>query len=95
MKLDEALVYVRDTRLCELLLSLLRRLPWAELQQESAAVMRDGLFLLSFTLSTLAIFLRAAAHVRSSQQASAYAEMSKRCPSQDRACTQPSLLAQH
>lgn len=88
VELDEAVVYLRDGKLCELLLSLLRRLPWLELQQ-SAAVMREGLFLLSFTLSSLSVFLRAATYVCSSQQASAYAEMSKRCLSQ--ACAHPAL----
>ena len=78
MKLDEAMVYLRETRLCELLLSLLRRWPWAALQRQRV-VAPAGLALLPEVLYLLYTFLVLASHVRSSQQAAAYAEMSKRC----------------
>ena len=75
LKLDEAMVYLRGTRLCELLLSLLRRWPWAEL----LAPMHKDLMLLVRVLRSLSAFLGVAACVRSSQQVEAYAETSKRC----------------
>lgn len=83
LKLDEALVYVRDTRLCELLLSLLRRLPWSEVHSDAES--RQGLALLPGLLGTLGTFFQATARVRSSQQAAAHAELSKWCRSQARA----------
>ena len=89
LKLDEALVYVRDTRLCELLLSLLRRWPWSGMHSD--AVPRQGLALLPGLLGTLGTFLQAAARVRSSQQAAAHAELSKWCRSQ--ACAPPPCCA--
>ena len=78
IELDEAMVYLREARLCELLLSLLRRWPWAELQQDRAAIHKD-LALLPKLLRSLSAFLRVAALVRSSEQAEAYAETCKRC----------------
>ena len=81
VELDEALAYPCDAELCELLLNLLRRCPWAEMRREHA-VMQEGLELLPKVLNSLHVFLHAAAHVCSNQQASAYAEMSKRCLSQ-------------
>ena len=36
VKMAEAMVLLRDAGLCELLLSLLRRLPWAQMEHESA-----------------------------------------------------------
>lgn len=35
VRLDEAMVYLHKARSCELLLSLLRRWPWAEMRQDS------------------------------------------------------------
>ena len=80
MKLNEAKVYLRETRLCELLLSLLRRWPWAALQRQRAEV-PAGLALVPKVLCSLYAFLDLASRVRSSssQQAAAHAEMSKRC----------------
>ena len=78
VKLDEAVFYMRKTRLCELLLSLLRRWPWAEMRQEREA-MQTGLLLLPDVLCSVHVFLCVAARVCSSQQAAAYAEMYKRC----------------
>ena len=79
VELEEALVYLRDTALCELLLSLLRRLPWAEIWQEHAILQEDLGLLLPKLLRALWSFLCASVHVRGSQQASAFAEMNKRC----------------
>lgn len=81
LKLDELMVYLRGATLCETLLSVLRRLPWAEMQQEHA-VMQDGLLLLARLLHSLWNLVHAVARVRSSQEAAAYAELNKRCPSQ-------------
>ena len=78
VSLEEALVLICDTRLCELLLSLVTRLPWAEMQQESA-VSQQGLALLRKLLSLLCAFLHVKTRVRSSQQAAVYEEMGKRC----------------
>ena len=78
IKLDEALFYIREMRLCELLLSLLRRWPWAEMRQ-NRAVLHVGLTPLRKVLSSLYVFLCAAERVRSSQRAAAYTEMTKRC----------------
>ena len=86
LKLDEAMVYLRDTRICDLLLSLLSRLPWAQMRQDRTAAF-DGLALLPGLLGALGTFLHATARVRSSQQASAHAEVSKRCQPQERLCT--------
>ena len=83
VKVDEALVYLRDTRLCEVLLSLLRRWPWSEMHSDAMSGL--GLALLPGLLGTLASFLEATARVRSSQQAAAHAELSKWCRSQARA----------
>ena len=83
LKLDEALVYVRDTRLCELLLSLLRRLSWSEVHSDAES--RQGLALLPGLLGTLGTLFQATARLRSSQQAAAHAELSKWCRSQARA----------
>ena len=79
VELDEAMVYLREARLCELLLSLLRRWPWAQMQQERAVPHKD-LALLPKLLSSLCAFLCVAGGVRSRQQAAAYAEMRRRCP---------------
>ena len=76
-KLDEALFYMRETRICELLLSLLRRWPWAEMRQERT-VFNMGLMVLPGVLSSLYVFL-CVARVRSSQRAAALAELSERC----------------
>ena len=80
---DEALVYLRDTRLCELLLSLIRRLPWAAMRQNTAVEHFRGLWLLARMVHSMFIFLHAGERVRSSQRTAAYAEMSKRCLSAD------------
>lgn len=72
VELEEALVYLSEAKLCELLLSLLRRWPWAEMAHKH-------LTLLPRLLCALRAFLCVAAHVPSSQQAEAYAEMRKRC----------------
>lgn len=78
IKLDEAMLYMREMRLCELLLSLLRRWPWAEMRQERAAA-HVGLVLLPDVLSSWYVFLCVAVRVRSSEHAAAYTEMNKRC----------------
>ena len=75
VELDEAVVYLRKTRVCELLLSLLRRWPWAACRGPYG----PGLALLPEVLSSLQAFLGVASCVRSSQRAAALAEMSKRC----------------
>ena len=75
MELDEAMVYLRETRICELLLSLLRRWPWAACSK----LCGPGLALLPEVLSCVQAFLGVASCVRSSQQAAAIAEMSDRC----------------
>lgn len=99
VKMAEAMVLLRDAGLCELLLSLLRRLPWAQMQHESAE-REHGLALLPNLLQALCNYLGAATYVRSSQQAAACAEMSNRCVSQARLCAVgcaanlPSLKAQ-
>ena len=80
VQLDEAMLFLRDAKLCELLLSLLRRWPWAEMRQH--ALMQQGLALLPRVLAALFSFLSAATHVHGSKQESAYKEMSKRCLSQ-------------
>ena len=77
VELDEALVYLRDTALCDLLLSLLRRWPWAEMKQGLLPV--THLVLLPGLLSSLHAFLHIALRVDRSKHAAAYAEMSKRC----------------
>ena len=86
LKLDEALVYASNTRLCELLLSVIRRLPWAEMRRVHALA-QQGLAVLPSLLSTVGTFLSTMACVRSSQQAAALAELSKRCWPQARART--------
>ena len=83
LKLDEALVYVRDTRLCELLLSLLRRLPWSDMHSDANS--RQGLALLPGLLGSLGTLFEATARMRSSQQAAACAELSKWCQPRGRA----------
>lgn len=79
LNLDELLVYLRDAKLCEMLLSLLGRLPWAEMHQEDAA-MQDGLALLPQLLHSLGNLACAGVRVRSSQEAALYAELNKRSP---------------
>ena len=99
VKMAEAMVLLRDAGLCELLLSLLRRLPWAQMEHECAEI-EHGLALLPNLLQALCKYLGAATSVRSSQQAAACAEMSNRCASQARlrtagcAAKLPSLKAQ-
>ena len=92
VQLDEALLYLRDEKLCGLLLSLLRRWPWADMRHANPrvqhAVAQQGLALLPKVLGSLAAFLSAAAHVRDSQQASAYKEMSIRCLSRGSSLTE-------
>ena len=78
VELEEALVNLSEAKLCELLLSLLRRWPWTEIGQE-CAVAHKHLALLPRLLCALRAFLCVAARVPSSQQAEAYAEMRKRC----------------
>ena len=78
MDLDEALVYLHEPGVCELLVSLLRRMPWTQLRS-SSAVMVSGLALLPALLFSLSTFLQSAKRVAPSQQAAAYVEMSKRC----------------
>ena len=85
MKLDEAMVYMREAGLCELLVSLLRRWPWAETQQGLLPV--KHLALLPGLLSTLYASLHVAIRVDRSQEAAAYAEMNKRCLLEARFCT--------
>ena len=82
LKLDEALVFV-NVGFCELLLSLLRRMPWAEMMRRSETL-QNGINLVPFLLRCLRPFLCVALCVRSSQQTAAYAELSKRCLSQAR-----------
>ena len=77
MELDEAVLYLREAGLCDLLVGLLRRWPWPETQQGRLPV--THLALLPPLLSSLLALLHVAVCVRSSQQAAAYAEMSKRC----------------
>ena len=76
--LDEALIYLRDTRLCDVLLSLLRRLPWAEMQQDRG-VKYLGLTLLLRLLTSLLLNMHMAEKLGRNHQAAAYAEMSRRC----------------
>ena len=83
VELHEALVYLCKGKLCDLLVSLLRRWPWAEMRLAHASL-NEGLDLLTDVLGSLYVFLSAAGNVRSSQQASAYDKMSKRCPSEAR-----------
>ena len=80
VKLDEAMAYLRNTRLCELLLSLLRRWPWAEMQGNTAVL--TGLGLLPSLLRSLRAIFQAVGGVRSRQQTAAFTEMCKRCLSQ-------------
>ena len=80
LKVAEAMVLLRDAGLCELLLSLLRRLPWAQMQHESAE-REHGLALLPKLLRGLCDYLDVATYVQSSQRAAACAEMSNRCVS--------------
>ena len=82
LKLDEALVF-HKVGVSELLLSLLRRIPWAAMLRESETL-QSGLDLVPLLLRCLRPFLCAAGSVRRSQQTAAYADMSKRCPSQAR-----------
>ena len=76
VELEEALVYLSEAKLCELLLGLLRRWPWAEMAHKDFI---QNLALLPRLLCALRAFLCVAAHVPSSQQAEAYAEIRKRC----------------
>ena len=76
--LGEALVYLRGTRLCETLLSLLRRWPWADMRQERTA-RNKGLEQLPGVLESLFTFLHLPERVPGSDKAAAYAEASKRC----------------
>ena len=78
VQLDEALSYLREEWCCKLLLGLLRRLPWAEMQQDRELV-HEGLVLVPKVLGSLYHMLQLATCVHSSEQAAAYAEMSKRC----------------
>ena len=68
-------MFLRDLGCCELLLSLLRRIPWAGNKRERAMILE----LAPLLLRSLVPFLCVAKRVRSSQQKAAYAEMSKRC----------------
>ena len=70
------MVYLSEAKLCELLLGLLRRWPWAELAHKD---LTQSLGLLPTLLCALCAFLSVAAQVPSSQQAEAYAEMKRRC----------------
>ena len=81
LKLDAALAYLRETRLCELLLSLIKRWPWyeARLNRNRGAPTHSDLTLLPEILCCLSAFLRVAARVRTSNRAAAFAETSKRC----------------
>ena len=81
LKLDEAMMYLRETRLCELLLSLIKRWPWYETQlnRNRGASTHTNLTLLPELLCCLSAFLRVAARVSRSKRAAAYAETSKRC----------------
>ena len=79
---------MREMRLCELLLNLLRRWPWVEMRQERA-VTHAGLVALPDVLASLYVFLCAAVRVCASQQAAAYTEMNERCY---RACALFKLL---
>ena len=81
VQLDEAMLYLRTSKLCELLLSLLRRWPWAEMRKDHA-LLQQGLAVLPRVLAALFAFLNAAAHVHGSHQESAFKEMKKRCLSQ-------------
>ena len=76
--LDEALIYLHDARLCDVLLRLLRRLPWAEMRQHRGT-MYLALTLLLRLLSSLLCIVRLAQKVSRNHQATAYAEMSRRC----------------
>ena len=76
-QLAQTVLYLRDPRLCKLLLSLLRRLPWSD-----GAMLQDGLALLSNLLCALGTFL--CAEIRPEQLGDAYAEISKRWVSQGR-----------
>ena len=79
MTMGEAMVYIADgSGLCELLLSLLRRMPWAELQHQ-LPVLRDGLILLVNLLTSLRTCLHGPGSVCTSQQMTAYAEAGARC----------------
>ena len=80
LPLSEAMSYMR-MGFCELLLSLLRRLPWKRMKHKRA-VAREALALLPYLLSSLHAFLCVARKVRSTERASAFAEMTKRCSSQ-------------
>lgn len=78
VSLEEALIHLRDARLCEVLLSLLRRLPWADMSQ-NRGVLCLGLTLLPRLLCSLFCVLHVAKKVSRNHQAAAYAEMSRRC----------------
>ena len=78
VELDEAMYYLRKARVCELLLSLLRRWPWADMRRCSANTLKE-LALLPRLLSSLFAVVHMAARVRDSQLAAAYMEISKRC----------------
>lgn len=73
VELDEALVYLRKAGLCDLLVSLLRRWPWAENLPVTHLTLLPGL------VSTLYAFLHVAIRVDRSKGAAAYSEMCKRC----------------
>lgn len=79
--LDEAIFYSHEARLCGLLLSLLRHWPWAEMRHSGATTYKE-LALLPCLLNFLRTFLCMAARLRSSEQAAAFAGLSKRCLSQ-------------
>ena len=55
VKLDEAMDYMRETRLCELLLSLIERWPWAEMRVKSGASTSKYLLLLLRLLCSLSM----------------------------------------
>ena len=78
LQADAALEYMRSARLCELLLSLLRRLPWAQMQHEGALT-HKGLALQSEVLACLAMWTHLPAQVSSSREAAVYADLSRRC----------------
>ena len=95
LKLDKALVFLRDLGCCEMLLSLLRRMPWALMKHEGQrALLQSGLDLVPVLLRSMQPSLCVALCVRSSQQEAAYAAMSERCLSHLRrpgsACLLPS-----
>ena len=78
VSLEEALIYLRDARLCEVLLGLLRRWPWADMSQ-NRGIMFMALTLLPRLLCSLFCVLHVAKKVSRNHQQAAYAELSRRC----------------